>query len=144
MLNQVGEATREFFLPCTGGTDFMVTGARSVGRCDASGEVAVVEFSIPADFQTLSYAKLIIIPRATQAAADWDITTQYGKVGEGPSTHTATEAAATYNVTDAILFEIDVAALLADLAAGDNGGIIITEQTVGHDFDLVGLRLKYS
>jgi hypothetical protein len=110
-----------------------------------NGQVAAVAFECPQDLQYLVRAYLKVLPNATQAAANWDLDSDYGGVGEAPNTHSESDAATTYNVTNNLWYDIELKALgfFANLAAGDRGGIKLTVSSVGHDVSVHSLRLEY-
>lgn len=110
-----------------------------------NGQSAAVGFECPPDFQELVRAKLKVLPTATQAAADWDLDSDYGGVGEAPNTHSEADAATTYNVTNNQWYDIELVALgfFASLAVGDRGGIKLTVSTAGHTVSVFSLVFEY-
>lgn len=110
-----------------------------------NGESAAVGFHCPTKLQQLVHAYLMVLPNATQANADWDLNSDYGKVGEAPNTHSEVDAGTTYNVTNNLWYDIELVALgfFANLTINDRGGIRLTVSTAGHDASLFGLRFEY-
>ncbi len=110
----------------------------------ASGEYAGIICPIPADFNSLTSIVVIVLPAATQAAANWDIATSYGAVGQAYNTHTGANAASTYNVTDNQWYAVDIASCVASLAAGDVLYVKFTLSNSDHDVYVSGVLLKYT
>ena len=137
-------ATKEFFIPATGGNLVGYTIGWVVVRCDAANENAYMDFKVPHDFTSISNAEIILISRATQAAANWDIYAVYAAVGGPYDQHTASDTASTYNITNLELFAIDISGLLTALAADDYVGIRFCQGTAGHNADILGVRFKYT
>jgi len=137
---------KELFFPVNAGTEISFYGSAHfpVAICNALNEWGSVCFMVPAGFTSIVAAKMVVIPRATQAAADYNANSQYGAVGEAYNTHSGVESAATYNVTDGVLFEVDIAGILASLAAGDFVAITMAEGTAGHDVNILGIRFKWN
>lgn len=137
----------EFFVPALallgGGATLTATLPSGVllWTADSYGDVV---FSIPADFSSITDAVLVVIPLSTQAAADWDIRARYQSIGEARGTHDESDNASTYNVTNDILFEVDISGILTVLAAGDCVGVRLTTKNDAHDLVLLGVRFKYS
>ena len=138
-------ATRELFFPVTYSAPAISTDTYiPVGPLADASHVALMAFFIPADFLVLTSAVIWVIPKATQANANWDIFSWYAQDGEPRNTHAETDAAATYNVTDNQNFEVDVSGILTALAALDRGGIQLLLQDNAHDVNVVGLYIKYA
>lgn len=139
-------ATKEFFVPATattGGTISTFKGDYAVVRLDALYDKAYMSFWVPNDFTTIISAEIIVIPRASQATADWKIYSDYAAVGEAYNANSEAEWP-TPNVTNEEIFAHDVSDILDALAAGDIVGIQILEDTAGHNVDVIGLRFRYS
>ena len=139
-----GAATKEFIVPVTVSPQMTFRESRPCGRLDNINESAYMFFEIPDDFSSLTEAVVLVIPRANQASANWDIRSQYCAPGEGSNTHEESDSASTYNVTDLQSFEVDVSGILTSLNPGDSGGIKITQADAAHHLDVEGLRIKYS
>jgi len=139
-------ATKEFFVPVTyrsGGT-LLTHGWYVVGSCSALNHDTRVVFRIPHDFSSIISAEFIIIPTATEAAANYDLYSHYASVGQGYNTHEESDLASTYNVTSDQLFAVDISGVLSSIVAGDIVGITIKEATIYHNFEGLGVRFKYS
>jgi len=115
-----------------------------VANLTTGSDIAHITGHLPDDLTTLEELKLVVIPRASQAAANWDIETDYGAIGEAHTNHTNDDTASTYSVTADQTFEIDLKAIMTSLAAGDFFGIELTLQNSSHDVDVLGVRLKYT
>ncbi len=143
----VADIGKEIFVPCVygnlagGGT---VYGDFLTGQLNDAAHFAVMTFKVPRDFTAITNAEIIVIPRATQGAADWDIATDYGAVGQLYNAHSEADAARTYNVVNNTLFAVSIATELSALVANDYVGVRITQGTAGHNVNVVGIRLRYS
>lgn len=111
----------------------------------ANGEVAAVGFECPPDLTCLVRATLKVLPGATQAAANWDLDSDYGTVGEAPDAHGESDAGTTFNVTDNQWYDLELVALgfFASMTPGDRGGMKITVSTAGHDVNVFSLMFEY-
>jgi len=110
-----------------------------------NGQSAAVGFEAPEELQQLIRAYLKVLPNATQAAANWDLASDYGGVGEAPNAHSEADAATTYNVTNNQWYDIELVALgfFANLAVRDRGGIRLTVSTAGHNVSVFSLMFEY-
>ena len=139
--------TKEFWVP-----SFYDSGGAGDGRKGdfvgpaqiGNGGSTYIDFKVPHDYTAITNAELIVIPDDTQGTANWDIDSDYGAIGEAYNTHSETDAATTYNVTDDQLYAVDVSGILSALAADDYVGLKITVSTVDHELMLIGFRLKYT
>ena len=115
------------------------------GKSITNGQTAYIAVHAPYGLQQLMKFNIYVIPNATQAAANWDLETDYGAIGEAYNTHEETEAAATYNVTDNVWFEIDAVAagMFASMVEEDTGGISLTVAGVGHNVTVVMAEMYY-
>lgn len=146
-INNPVAATKEFSVPMT-----IPTGGATGGGYDQFGgillndvdESARVSFHIPHDFSSITEAVLMVIPFATQAAANWDIFSSYAAKGEPRNTHAESDVASTYNVTNGELFEVDISGILSALSAGDYVGIRVQQKTAGHNVVACAVRFEYS
>jgi hypothetical protein len=139
-------ATKEFFVPCTGisgGGSMAYYGYYPVGRLAAISECAYTGFRIPHDYNSIVSASIVVIPRATQGAANWNLGSKYAQTGEGYQTHSENDTASTYNVTNDQVFEVNIANILTSLAANDVVGIVLSLADSAHDVDVLGVRFKY-
>jgi len=115
------------------------------GKSITNGQFAYVAVHFPEGMQQLMALNLYVIPDATQGAADWDLDSDYGAIGEAYNTHAEAEAAATYNVTQNQWFSIDVfaAGLFVSAVAEDTGGFSLQVGTAGHDVTVVMAEMYY-
>ena len=138
-----GTATKEFFIPATGGSAVGTVSHYTGYLCNAVDEYAEIDFMVPHDFASTVEAVIVTIPQATQAAANWNTNSVYAANGESYSTHSAA-ATDTYDVTLNQMFDVDISGLLTSLSAGDYVGINITQKTVDHNVFVMGVRFKYA
>jgi hypothetical protein len=132
---------KEVFYPCTSSTATMSNyGAYLI----SSGDDGDIMGMVPADFTSITTAKVIVLPAASQASANWDVALSYGAIGEAYNAHTGASSSATYNVTANQLFAIDIASLLGSLAAGDVFSIRVTLSNSDHDLWVLGFQLTYA
>jgi len=139
-----GSPTKELWVPVTAGHDIATAGTKPVAICDAVPEQGAISFKVPHDFNSIVSAEIIVIPTATQAAADWDIFSEYGAVGEVQNIHNETDNVSTYNVTSPNFTAVNIAGILSNLAADDYVGVLIQQHTAGHNFYILGVRLRYA
>ena len=98
---------------------------------------------MPHDFSKVESAKIIIVPQVT-GNYDIDISSNYAQEGESYDTHTESETANTYDLTENILTSIDIKSILSSLSAGDYVGIEIKNNDTTNDIHVIGLRLNYT
>lgn len=139
-----GAPTKEFFVPVTYGTEMLHNFPWPVARCNANDEYAYIAFRVPHDFTAITTAEIVVICMSTEVAANWDTLVEYAAAGEARNTHTASEAAATYNVTLNEIEVVDISALLGALAADDYVGVQFRQGAAGHNADVLGVHFKYS
>ena len=136
--------TKEIWIPTTHGTTMTNYGYYPVARLAGLFDDAYISFCTPHDFHSITEAYIAVIPRATQAAADWDIHAYYAAVGEAYNNHVGHDAASTYNVTNNQIFEVDISGILTSLAAGDYVGVYMELEDEAHDVDVLGIMFKYT
>lgn len=142
--NPADVATKELYVPVTyKNPNLSTTGDFPVALLAIVGDTCFTSFEIPHDFNGLVAARLIVIPKATQAAANWDIDSDYGSIGQAYNIHSEADAASTYNVTLDELFEVNLNGILSAIVAGDKVGIKVTLQDNAHDVHVIGIRLRY-
>lgn len=141
-----GEApTKQIYSPVTYAGNVM--GAKSwypVAVLAASPQRANISLHIPHDFNSLTSAVIRVIPGATDGAAEWNISAVYAAVGEGYTTHFASDASITFNVTNNEIFDIDISGLLTNLAALDIIGVQIQMRSADPDVNVLGVIIRYS
>ncbi len=133
----------EFYVPAVNGSAHADNGYFSGWRANGLNESASATFRVPADFSSLISAKAILLPLATQAAADWNIATGYAQSGEAKDLNYETDATTTYAATADQLLDISIAGVLTGIAANDIVGFRITQGTALHGFDLQGVVIRY-
>jgi len=108
-----------------------------------ANDAAYVSWKCPGNFSSITTAVMVLIPQVTQAAADLDIYTQYGAIGEAYTTNAESDTASTYNLTQWQLFGVDFSGVLAALAADDYVACVLWLGNSAHDVDVVGFHMKY-
>jgi len=113
---------------------------------NAAGTNSSVYFSflVPADFGTLVSAAVIGIPLATFTTQNIDLFSDFGAVGEVFNVNSVSETTLTYSGTINVLLSINVAVLLAGIAANDHVGVQVDHVGIGTTVDYIGLRLRYT
>ena len=119
-------------------------GGHPVVRCAEALDFAYMSFIVPADYNAITTAAILVIPRVTDSVANWDIFAHYGAVGQDWDNHYENDVAATYNVTNDILFHVDCSGILTSLAANDRVGISLKLSDANDDVDVVGFYMKYA
>ena len=135
---------KTLWVPVTWGALMTHYGYYPVARLADLLDEAGTSFHVPDDFHSITKAVLVVIPRATQAAADWDIHSHYAAAGEAYNTHFGHDLSTAYNVTDGQIFEVDISTILTSLAAGDYVGVDIELGDAAHDVDVLGVMFKYT
>jgi len=108
-------------------------------------ETLAVTFKIPHDFNSITSFEIILITGGTDASANFDIYTTYGKVGETYTTHADSDTSSTYNVTTDKLTAIDISSIIGnDIEAEDIGYARIVNKEIGWDILIFGLRIRYT
>ena len=134
--------SQEGFLPGAGAAVEILGLYNTVGL-QAIGHHANISTWVPWDMTTLTNASLLVIPRATLAAAQYSIDAYFGSPGQAYTTHITGDAVSTYNVTQNIFFEIDLLAILALAVAGDAIGIRLTQRDAPSNVNAVLVRFRY-
>ena len=143
-------ATREFFIPVTQGksagidAQLFYIGDFPAAVLTALNDFAHIAFKVPHDFTAITNAEIIVSPAVTDGAANWDIDSDYGAVGEQYNAHSEADAASTYNVVAGQLFAVDVSGILSALAASDYVGLKLLLADAGDDVNVLGIRFKYT
>lgn len=139
------DLTKEFYVPVTyesGGIS--ASTSYPVASLGTAPNYACTSFKVPHDFSVILSAELIVIPITTQANNDWDISSDYGALGESKSQHSEADAVTTYNTTAYQLFAVDISGILTALAADDFVGIKLLLSNSAHDVQVLGVRFRYS
>ena len=141
---------RELWVPVTASNqDGIFVAIQGIDTCpmsallDAINDYALISFRCPNDFTTLVEAKIVVGVVATQAAANWDISSRYSGVGESLWAHSGSDTTTTYNVTANKIFAVNAAGLLASLAAGDYVGLKLLLGTAAHTLVVIGAFIRW-
>jgi len=140
-----GSPTQEFWVPMNvsiSGATFIVANFYPICRENGSGQVCATSFFMPADYSSLTSAVIVIIPDGSGSSENIDIGVSYGATGQNRLTHSGSDIASTYNITQNVFFEIDISGILASLSAGDHVGVIISHNG-GVGIYVLGVRIKY-
>jgi len=139
--------TKEMWIPVTLGTNALasdsVVGQYPVCPCTALNDFAKMSFVVPDDFASLVQASIVIITLVTQGTANYDTYSYHDQVGETVGTTLESNTVSTYNVVANKFFEVDISGILSGVAAGDYCSASIALRDAAHDFECVGLRIKY-
>jgi hypothetical protein len=140
------DTARVLWVPATAtsGGSATANSAHAVISLTGVNHHAFAEFRVPADFNTIQSAIMVVIPTASQSSANYDLKANYAAVGQALNTHEETNTGTTYNVTDEQLFSVDISGVLSSLAANDFVGIRFSEKTSGHDVDVLGIHFEYT
>lgn len=114
--------------------------AFAISSIDSSSG-AFFNFQVPDDFSSLTEAKVVIIPDATETI-QWDVNADWGAAGESHTANSDSESNVTQAVTNDEIEELDVSGALDGIAAGDYVGMRFLSDT--DSLHVLGLRLKYS
>jgi len=147
-------ATKEIFIPVTGGTDPHVLQGMSGYLVDTNADEADIQMMVPHDFGKLQELVVAVIPiaiAAASAAMGFRVQVNYAKPDELYTMHNRTRndlTIAANQVATNKITEINIAPLLdlATLNAKDYLGIIFSRvDASGHNTNVMvmGARLKY-
>lgn len=139
-----GEATKEFFVPAMNILASSPYNNEIGGKpiCQMSSSAVVYfNFFIPADFNSLADAVVVMIPDTTETV-QWDVSSTYSALGENYFQHTGVLTNQTQAVTADKMTEVPVSGVLAALGAGDYVGLYFQSDTT--NLRVVGLRIKYT
>lgn len=101
-------------------------------------------FYIPDDFVALSLLTIDSIPDGTNAAADIDLISEYGAVGELYNTHTESDLGTLYSYVDNVLFSIDLSVVFSSILAGDRCGVNVDHNNIVTPQDYIGIHMVYT
>lgn len=142
--NLPSAGTKEFIVypklasgPLAGTPD--VVGDFPADRMGGSEETQFV-FFIPNDFSSVTSIEVMIIPDTTETIG-YDLTSDYGAVGEVYNFNSESSLTQTLAVTINVITEIDVSGVFSSVAAGDYCGLRLISNT--SDLEVVALRFKY-
>lgn len=138
------DATREFFIPVTYGTEMSALYYFPAAYINAEDEVAYMSFFVPHDYSSIVEAVVMIIP-AAGFTHRFNLYSDYGANGEVYSAHSEAALDVDVALTLGYIDELDVSGILSALAAGDYVGIkVLADGTNTPNVYVVGLRFKYS
>ncbi len=140
--------TKEFFSPIVsfldGGVWTPIGGAdsRPSAALAANGDAAFMSFMVPQDFNAIVSAAILGAPFTTDAAADWDISSDYAAIGQDKSTHQESDNITTYNVANGVIYAVDISGILSSLSPGDLVGVRLDRRTI--TIRVYGIWFRYS
>lgn len=142
------DQTKEFFVPALRNSSQSGAAYEALADWDAvvldNGQYCSFNFLIPADFNSIETAEILVHPDATETI-QWDATTDWATVGD--TYPHASDSVSTQNkaVTANVIAGIDISALLDSgtnaLTAGDFVGLRFTSRTTS--IYVLGLHIKY-
>ena len=126
--------------------DGIATGAK-LGDASNDG-VGYLTIQVPADFSAI-HSAIAIGFAATTADLRWSIATQFGAAGQAQNAHSDSIATATLAVANTYVLNLDIAAALTGLAAGDVIGFAFTREGADSEdtvsgFFLQEIKLEYT
>lgn len=149
--------TKEFFAPVTVGSDMELQGTHPGALIDAAFEKAGIEFLIPADYSSITLAKVIGIALGADINVAFPMRIQaqsnYGILDEGYQAHQeidATRDNAEGHTTVNDLISWDISGILSSLTIADHVGIQllhvagIAGVTNSTNSRILGVWFKYS
>jgi len=145
MISNPPETTKELFVPGDH-SDQAITNysERSVRRVSADNDEVWFTFQVPWDFAAITKAVLKCVAIAAKTNVNLDILAVYASDGEAHDNHTDSDLATLYDYPGNVIFEIDVAPILTNLAAGDNVGIRLLDAVdPGGELYIMGLEFRY-
>ena len=107
----------------------------------SSTESIGFNFFLPPDFISLTSAKIIMIPDATETI-QWDISASVSAIGENHNIDDRTSLNQTQSVTINDLTELDILGILGNLTANDYIGIRFESDI--NSILAIGLRIRYT
>jgi len=133
--------TREFFIyPTLRQQQLSGTLGNFSTAIASSVQSFAFNFKVPDDFSALTECKCVVIPDTTETLL-WDITTDFGKVGELYTTNSDSNSDS-LAVTVNVITELPCDASLSGIEAGDYVGMIFNSDT--SDIRTIGLLFKYT
>lgn len=156
-VGDVNEATMSMWIPWMSANSQAAFGCSAAigdyGSSFALGttDTAYCTFRVPHDYTSITTAVIVLITDFTDAAAAFDIQSDFAAAGEDKDTHGIADNASTYNVTNDRIFELDISGILDDagsniIAANDYVGIKLTNSEPPEDehrVSLLGIYFRY-
>lgn len=115
-----------------------------VGLSISANGVGNAEFAIPEDFKSLESLELILTAAQVHAAADIDLLSDYGAVGESPSIHSEADLISTYALVPGVLLSIDLSSVFTLIQANDICGLEINNTGVNGGTVILSIRMRYN
>lgn len=115
-----------------------------VSHLTNANDTSNTSFRVPDGFVSIATAVMVVIPRMTNANANWDLYVSFASSGQPYDTHLVNDLATTYNVVDDQFFEVDYSTVLAALVAGDYVGVQLLLGDNAHDVDVLGFYFAYT
>lgn len=140
---QEGNGFVPYLFPSLHGTNALTSHGNHIVRPVGSGEMAMIEITMPRKVDSLSEAVLIYIPTTT-GTWDYTITSKGGYCGEDESAETDSMTADGLAVTDDELECLDISAVLTPYTVGDTVGLIVTCDALDTTsaINIIGIRLR--
>jgi len=139
------EATKDLFIPVTGGTDLVALGAWTGYRLDTDNDYAYVNLFAPHDLNRLESIKLVVLALATLTPQTLRIVSDYARGEEAYFAHNEQVNFALNSRTNVIHeLGIDLAYDLGPVLREDYIGVQASRQA-GQNTNLIvlGVRLRY-
>jgi len=135
-----GGGTRTMFFPNPNATDWKGDYATH----EIASSDTTMSFYVPAEASSLDKVYVVLIPGDTNGAWPIDLDSDYAADGEAYNTHSETDNASTYALTNNEMTFLDVTAKVFNaLAPGDMGGLTFDNDD-GADIDVLGILVKYT
>lgn len=138
----VSVGTKEVFFATGKGAVLAVHGDFAVLEATSSGGSVMISWRLPKDFVSLVSLEVIAIPEGTDAAADYDLFSDYASVGQAYNTHSESDTASTYDVTTDEIIAIDASGVFSSMVAEDFCGLQIKNND-NANLNIIGVLLKY-
>ena len=148
-INHLHDVACQIWVPVTqaktGGVDAVLVGKGNFAVANLTGanDRAIMNFFVPAEYSSLTSAEIIVIPKTTDGAVNWDLYSDYGAVGQAFNTHDESDLVTTYDVTADQLFAVDASGVLTSLAANDFVGLQLLLGDAADDLYVIGALIKY-
>ena len=124
--------------------DLKTYGSWPVAELTNADDKANMSFFVPAEYTSLVSMTILVISKVTDAAANWDLSAQYGAIGQDYDQHTENDTATTYNVTTDKLYGVDASGVFTSLAANDYASLQLLLADAGDDVYVIGCLFKYT
>lgn len=112
-------------------------------RNNSASASSFFTFQIPLSFSAIVALEVVLFPSATDAAADIDLFSSYGSVGENRTVHQESETTNTYALTTNILAVVDITPVFSSIVAGDICGLEWDQNGLAGATRVLGIRMRY-